>query len=882
MTHLVGQTVLHYRILEKVGEGGMGVVYRAEDTKLRRPVALKFLPHDLESREGERARFLQEAQAAAVLNHPNICTVYDILDHGGEQFIVMEFVDGKTLRHMVPIEDLQVAVSYAIQIGEALQEAHGKGVVHRDVKTDNIMVNSKNQVKVTDFGLAKLRGSIKLTKSRSTVGTLAYMAPEQIQGGQVDARADIFSFGVVLYEMITGILPFPGEHEAGIMYSILNEDPTPVEQHRTGLPSELLHILHRSLEKNPDERYQSVSEMVIDLRRVNRQSSRVVRPHEAGRPSGLPGDQQVSTGPVVQPAKRRWIVLAPVALVVVAAAVWLVLRIALPSQAAGKLNPDMSFRVIQIPFAQISYPGLSQDGNWIAFPAADANRRWDVYFMNSSSNGEARRITRDSSVAIVTVDVSPDGARIAYDRGNIQTGRAEVAVISSLGGVSKLLAPVGMLPRWSPSGERIGFVRGLATFAPSESGKLELWSVKPDGTDARREFVDSTSVQGRFSFSWSPDGKSVAWIVSFPDGSQEVVVRERATGKIRQLTFDRKNIDEVCWTHQGEVVYSSNKSGNMNLWMIPTSGGEAVQITRGSGPDFGMKISADGTRLLYYQQRTISNIWIAGLDGSNPHPLTSEDRRLSYPALSPDGRMIAFEIWGTDPARQERSISVMNMDGSARREITSGDGIAETPLWSPGGKWIAFLTHRPGEPFDSSRLGVIDAVSPGIPRTLGKCVGFSWLDERTLGVGRAVDGVYQTDIIAVDGTFEGVFARDSSAMVPVLREKYALSFWPKLERPEIRLVPMGGSTPDWVHAVVLNRDPWVAIDRGPGDSFLLLLNAHGRFVKISLPSGRKDEQKTRLPDLDFNTYFRVSSDGRHIVYNDSKHNGSLVMIENLR
>jgi len=869
MTHFSGQTFLQYRVIEKLGEGGMGVVYKAEDTRLHRTVALKFLPHDLVSREDERARFLQEAQAAAVLNHPNICTVYDILDHDGEKFIVM-----------VPIENLRTAVEYAVQIGEALQEAHETGVVHRDIKTDNIMINSKNQVKVMDFGLAKLRGSVKLTKTRSTVGTLAYMAPEQIQGGQVDARSDIFSFGVVLYEMITARLPFHGEHEAGIMYSILNEDPLPVEQHRTGLPSEFLHVLQRSLEKNPDERYQSVAEMVIDLRRVNRQSSRVSRPEEISRPHSA--DRQVFPGPAAKPARSRWILLVPLAAVAVAAAVWLIIRLLGPSSAPGRLNPNMSFRVIEIPFTQISYPGLSQDGNWIAFPAADVNLRWDVYFMNSGLNGEPRRVTRDSAVAVISADISPDGGRIAYDRGNPASGKTEVAVISSLGGVSKVVASGGELPRWNPAGDRIGFVRGSAGFAPSESGKLELWSVNPDGTDAKLVFIDTVSVHGRFSFSWSPDGKSVAWIVSFPDGTQELVVRGLATGRIRQLTFDRKNIDEVCWTRQGEIVYSSNKSGNMNLWMIPVSGGEAVQITRGSGPDFGMKISADGTKLLYYQQRTISNLWIAGLDGSHPRPLTSEDRQLMAPALSPDGKMVAFEIWGADPATQERSIAVMNVDGSARREITSGKGIAESPQWSPDGKWIAFQTHRAGEPVDSSTLEIVDAANPGVPRTLGMCFGFGWLDQRTLGVGRPFGGMYQTDIVGIDGTLIRTFARDSSAMVPLLQQKFALSIWPRFQRPDIRLVPMVNGNADWKHGVILNREPWAAMDIGPDDGFLLLWTLSGRLEKISLPSGRKEMLNRNFPGVDVTSNFRVSRDGRHIVYNDSKRNGSLVMIENLR
>ncbi len=228
---MIGQTISYYRILEKLGEGGMGVVYKAHDTKLDRLVALKFLPHGMLVSEEDKARFLQEARAASAVMHPNVCVIHDIAEHEGQQFIVMEYVEGKTMRERVPIQKVQDAINYAIQIGEALEEAHSKGVVHRDVKTDNIMVTSKNQVKVMDFGLAKLKGSLKLTKTSSTVGTLAYMAPEQIQGGEVDTRSDIFSFGVVLYEMLTGQLPFRGEHEAAMVYSIVNEEPEPIQRY---------------------------------------------------------------------------------------------------------------------------------------------------------------------------------------------------------------------------------------------------------------------------------------------------------------------------------------------------------------------------------------------------------------------------------------------------------------------------------------------------------------------------------------------------------------------------------------------------------------------------------------------------------------------------
>jgi serine/threonine protein kinase/tetratricopeptide (TPR) repeat protein len=272
---MIGTTVSHYKILEKLGEGGMGVVYKAHDTKLDRDVALKFLPHQLTATADEQARFLQEARAASALNHPNVCVIHDIQEYQGQQFIVMEYVDGRTLRQLVPLQKTQTAIDYAIQIGDALQEAHSKGIIHRDVKTDNIMVNSKNQIKVMDFGLAKLKGSLKLTKTSSTVGTLGYMAPEQIQGEPVDARSDVFSFGAVLYEMLTGHLPFRGEHEAAVIYSILNEEPMPVQNFLRDVSPELIHILTRALEKDREDRYQTMHDMVIDLRRLKKQTSRV-------------------------------------------------------------------------------------------------------------------------------------------------------------------------------------------------------------------------------------------------------------------------------------------------------------------------------------------------------------------------------------------------------------------------------------------------------------------------------------------------------------------------------------------------------------------------------------------------------------------------------
>ncbi len=313
---MTGQTISHYKILEKLGEGGMGVVYKAQDTRLDRVVALKFLPSHVSFNEETKARFLQEAKAAAALNHANICTIYGVDESDGTMFIAMEYIEGGTLRERIPFTKIDDALNVAVQIGDALQEAHSKGIVHRDIKADNIMLTSKSQAKVMDFGLAKLKGSLKLTRTSSTVGTLGYMAPEQIQGGEVDHRSDIFSFGVLLFEMLTGKLPFRGEHEAAMVYSIVHEDPESLTKYLPDAPPGLTHILGRALEKDPEDRYQSIADMVSEIRRGQKKSSRVARPSQANEPSSRlsPADEKPAATPR-RTAKKTILVVAFVGLI---------------------------------------------------------------------------------------------------------------------------------------------------------------------------------------------------------------------------------------------------------------------------------------------------------------------------------------------------------------------------------------------------------------------------------------------------------------------------------------------------------------------------------------------------------------------------------------
>jgi serine/threonine protein kinase/Tfp pilus assembly protein PilF len=287
---MIGNKILHYNIIEKLGEGGMGVVYLAEDTKLKRQVAIKFLPKHIASNSDERKRFEIEAQAAASLNHPNIATIHNIEESDDELFIVMEYIEGKELKEKINNNQISIdnVLNYATQIAEGLQAAHIKGIIHRDIKSSNIMITDNGQVKIMDFGLAKVGQGIQLTKEQSTLGTAPYMSPEQIQGENVDHRSDIWSFGVVLYEMLTGQLPFKGDYEQAVIYSILNEYPKSIRELREEILSQLIHIVEKTLQKNPMNRYHTTKDLIKELKSLEKPESSIQQEQELNTIAVLP------------------------------------------------------------------------------------------------------------------------------------------------------------------------------------------------------------------------------------------------------------------------------------------------------------------------------------------------------------------------------------------------------------------------------------------------------------------------------------------------------------------------------------------------------------------------------------------------------------------
>ena len=773
---MIGQTISHYKVLEKLGEGGMGIVFKAHDTKLNRTVAIKMLPDRVNKDETAKARFLQEAQAAAGLNHPNICTVHGVEEVDGSLFMVMEYVEGGTLREKLPFAKIDDAVTVAAQIGEALQEAHAKGIVHRDVKSDNIMLTSRGQAKVMDFGLAKLKGTLKLTRTSSTVGTLGYMAPEQIQGGEADHRSDIFSFGVLLFEMLTGKVPFRGEHEAALVYSIVNEEPQDITSLIPDISPIVTNLIQRCLEKDPNDRYQHFDDIVADLRRSQKKTSRVMR-SSAHLPSGSSEHAVSSAGIPSTPGSAKGRLSLPligggaVAVAVIVLAVWFLAGSSLP-----RVNPDMEVSVMQIPATEYYYPGISPDGKWLTFPGADLNGKWDIYMMLIET-GESKRVTHDSSASLAgssTARFSLDGTLITYGRRDPTTGISSVCVVSVLSGQVRVVADTGTSPRWSSGDGRIYYFRwGLNQSYPARSRFREYWSVSTKGGDSRLEFVDSTKLGASnfFSLGMSPEARKL--IFTRPTGEQqnEIFVRNLETGEETQLTRDKRSIDEAVWADNGYIFYTSNRSGNFNIWAMPEDGGDAIQITKGAGPDNGLTYSKAANRMVFSQRTQVSTAWIVNTDGTGHRQLFPEDNILES-HIAPDGKTLVLRI--SHPTLPP-TLMLRNISGGGQDILFPPDSIVgrDNAIWSPNGKAIAFIEYRPGS--DRVEGKVINIAGDRRVRDLGVGFPVQWITDSTLLMRRNSSADVErpryrlTKELNLNTESETVFFRDTVNSGPILK-----------------------------------------------------------------------------------------------------------------
>jgi len=737
---MIGQTISHYNILEKLGEGGMGVVYKAQDTKLDRIVALKFLPERLRTSEQDKTRFVQEAKAASSLNHPNVCTIHDIQEYESELFIVMEFVDGVTLRKKFESGPMSVndTAGYGIQIAEALHEAHSKSIVHRDIKSDNVMVNTKNQIKVMDFGLAKLKGTLKLTKTSSTIGTLAYMSPEQIQGGEVDSRSDIFSFGVLLFEMLTCQMPFRGGHEAAMVYSIVNEEPDSIEKYRTDVPSGLSNLIQRALEKNPEDRYQSVGEVVIELRRVLKQSSKVVTqiystsPNVQASPGVSSSRTQISTEQqaVVKasPSSRK---LLYIGAAVIAIAVIVYLKMF--REPDGK-PPAFSFQSMKI--TRLTSNGkartaaISPDGKYVVYSLDEAGKQ-SLWVRQVATNSNVQIIPPDD-VNYSGLTLSADGNYVFYVARTLAASVTALYQIPVLGGSSKkLLENVLGHISLSPDGRQMTFTR-----AYDNTGEFSLMVANIDGTNDHVLATHKTDLWFDGEPAWSPDGKVIACPLGSWAGGihHSVVVVGVDDGKEKSLT-DRRwwGMQRLQWTPDGRgLLVSGVDSGStvLQLWQIVASTGIVTRLTNDLNSYTAHSLTGDAKSICVVQEDATYNIflipegdvtratqvtsgkenggigfcwtpdaklvynstesgntdlWIINTDGTNKQQLTSTPQSEGYPAVSPDGKFIIFNSGRSGIPNIWR----MNIDGSRPKQLTSGGEDYHVDI-SPDGKWFVF------------------------------------------------------------------------------------------------------------------------------------------------------------------------------------------------
>jgi Tol biopolymer transport system component/predicted Ser/Thr protein kinase len=750
---MIGQTISHYKILEKLGEGGMGVVYKAQDTKLDRLVALKFLPEHVTASEEEKARFLQEARAASALNHPNVCVIHDLQEHGGAQFIVMEYVDGATLRNKFEAGELKVdqVLGYAIQIGEALHEAHSKGIVHRDIKSDNIMINSKNQVKVMDFGLAKLKGPLKLTRTSSTVGTLAYMSPEQIQGGEADARSDIFSFGVVLYEMLTGRTPFHGEHEAAMMYSIVNEEPDPIERYRSNLSPVLANLIQRALEKDPNDRYQSVNDMVIELRRLQKKSSRVMRTAATGVPV-TPAQPSTAEAPVTPrpPEARRtsrrylWVALGVVGLFVVAGGVYWFLGRPKQTEVVSPLLATFE-QLTDLPGAE-AQPTVSPDGSFIAYTKLTTNGS-DIY-LQRIGGGNPINLTKDSKDGNSSPSFSPNGDLIAFRSGRDGGG---IFIMGATGESIRRLTDFGFDPAWSPDGKEVLLAtEGISNpYGRNTTSKLIAVNVQ---TGAKRTVFEGDGVQP----SWSPHGFRIAyWGLPTGSGQRDIWTIPADGGTPRAVTQDVYVDWDPVWSPDGKYLYfSSDRGGSPNIWRIPIdegSGkvlGDPAPISTPSRWSGYLAVSQDGRRIIYTALDHRSNIYRVAFDANkeaivgSPVAVTQGTKEMNSFSVSPNGQWLAFTTAGA-----QEDLFVMKSDGTGMRQLTDDIYKDRGPFWTPDGKRISFYSNRSGR-YEIWSINVDGSGLEQLTKTTGDPVlGGVWFpDGKHFGADYGANGAVIFDI----------------------------------------------------------------------------------------------------------------------------------------
>jgi Tol biopolymer transport system component len=697
---VIGQTVSHYRILEKLGGGGMGVVYKAEDTRLKRPVALKFLPEDFSKDPGLLERFGREAQAASGLNHPSICTIYDIDEHEGRRFIAMELLEGRTLRERIlgqplPVEDI---LDLAIQIAGGLDVAHAKGIIHRDIKPANIFVTERGLVKILDFGLAKLVGDIPvrtaatgqtleaanpLTSPGAALGTVAYMSPEQARGEELDARTDLFSLGVVLYEMATGQQAFRGNTSAVIFDAILHKAPMAPVRLNPDLPVDLERIINKALEKDRKLRYQSAADMRVDLERLKRDSTSAHA--TAAGILELPATQSAWA----KPGRRRWGFwgVGAVAVLGLAIATFIVLSRQKPSPEAAVPRVVNAVKVTTNIWVE-DYPSWSPDGRTFAYQS-DQTGNWDR--------------TQDSPADDIAPSWSPDGQWIAFFSYREGGG---FFIMPGVGGKPRKVVswpwpagnPFPGLAQWSPDSTQLAFARGqrvgpwieILTLANSASRKLTL----PESP--RNNYI--------LDLSWSPDGRWLAYgrALSSISATSELWLTRALDGQSFQLTDGTRKDWSPTWSADSrELYFISDRGGTPDLWryVLRDDGrpaGNPQQVTAGIEMSHAA-LSANGKKIAYAKGRNARNAFRAPIladrsaTWADTTQLIYDEAEIESIDVSRDGRLVV-----SSDRSGNWDVYALSSSGGDLQQLTTDPAVDAGPRWKPDGTELVFYSSRTG------------------------------------------------------------------------------------------------------------------------------------------------------------------------------------------
>jgi eukaryotic-like serine/threonine-protein kinase len=720
---LIGHYLKHYKILSLAGTGGMGEVYIAEDTQLGRKVAVKILPAQF-TRDSDRiARFQRESRAASALNHPNIITIHEIGQDRNLYFIVTEFIEGDTLRKKIGRDkvNLKEAVEITLQIAGALEAAHNAGIIHRDIKPENIMLRRDGYVKVLDFGLAKLTEKRKSssngnpepqlsTETGLVMGTLSYMSPEQASGQEVDHRTDIFSLGVVFYEMVSGKNPFKREHMAATLNAILKEEPEALVSSTPGVSFDLERIIPRMLDKEKEYRYQTAADLRASLRRMQR-----------GIDSGITASaNQVSTtqAAATKDFVNHWWRRAALALAL-SSILLLVTWLFFPRSDGKKQHSDwQAAQVVKVTDLKgLEYfPNLSPDGRSIIY-ASDLRGNFDIYLQRTGTK-KTLNLTEDSPDSDTEAVFSPDGSRIAFRSARNGGG---IFLMKESGEGVRQLTNFGYNPTWSPDGKEIACVEDN-TVIPAGRQKLpsRMWIVDV-ATGESRVISEGDTIQPY----WSPNGRRIAYL-SGEAGKRGIWTMRPDGSDAKQVLTNNAGDSGGVWSPDGRYLYFTNaRTGVPYLWRIAIdeasgeTSGEPELIPTPASFIYQFSFSKDGKRMVFVEDKNNQNTYRLAFDPAAarvtgpPDPITQTNYATYEPAISPDGELLVFmKRW---------KMFVQKSNSSTPYQLMEGESYEVTPRWSPDGRHIAFQSALSGTPQiyfvsadGSGRQQITNAPAPGV------------------------------------------------------------------------------------------------------------------------------------------------------------------------